>query len=89
MMMGIAMEVASEWIDNLVVRFFGTNIATKVRKILPELPPGPCLRYFAHHTTESRLFRALHFSGHATRHVMPESLWQDFEAFYRAPEALS
>ncbi|MDR2261291.1 MAG: hypothetical protein LBE06_10295 [Azoarcus sp.] len=82
------MEIASEWINNLAVRFLGSNIAARLQKILPELPPEPCLRYFAS-DTETGLFRALHFTGRATRHVMPESLWQDFEAFYRAPETLS
>lgn len=86
--MGIAVEIASEWINNLAGRFLGPDIAARLRKILPPPPPEPYLRYFAG-DTETGLFRALHFTGRATRHVMAESLWRDFEAFYRAPETLS
>ncbi|MDR3212305.1 MAG: hypothetical protein LBT71_00065 [Azoarcus sp.] len=88
--MGIAIETAVEWIENTAERFWKLGIAARVRTLLPDAPPEPALFDFSHDEEEGPgLFRELHFATSVTRHVMPESLWREFEAFYRAPQTVS
>jgi pentatricopeptide repeat protein len=51
--------------------------------------PKPALLNFNDCKKQPRLFQEFHFSGRVTRYIMDESLWRDFEEFYRAPQALS
>jgi pentatricopeptide repeat protein len=88
--MGVAAEGFSEWAGNLVARVFGSDLASKVRKVLPESLPEPQLQdYFNAKRNGRILFRNLHFFSGASRYVASEPLWQDFEAFYRAPQPLA
>ncbi|MDR0701259.1 MAG: hypothetical protein LBF61_02440 [Azoarcus sp.] len=88
--MGIAIETAAEWIGNIAERLLRPETAASVRAMLPDLPPEPALFNFSHDKEEGPgLFRELHFAEGVTRHVMPESLWREFEAFYRGPQSLS
>jgi pentatricopeptide repeat protein len=88
--MGIASEIFSVFTGNLVEQVFGSGVARKVRKVLPELPPEPQIKDHMNDKRDGRvLFRDLRFFGGITRYVAPETLWQDFEAFYRAPLPMS
>ncbi|MDR2092397.1 MAG: hypothetical protein LBP58_03630 [Azoarcus sp.] len=88
--MGIAIDTAVEWIGNIAERLLKPETAARVRAMLPDLPPEPALFNFGHDEEEGPgLFRELHFAEGVTRHVMPESLWREFEAFYRGRQPLS
>ena len=87
--MGIAADIAIEWIINKAERFLGFGFADQLQQMLPDVPPRPVLSDFRNGLETPALFRDLHFSESVTRYVMDESLWRAFEAFYCAPETLS
>jgi hypothetical protein len=88
--MGIAFKNAIEWIGNVAECCLKSEIIAKLRALLPELPPEPALFNFSRDEEEGPgLFRELHFAEGVTRHVMPESVWREFEAFCRGPRPLS
>ena len=87
--MGIAADIAIEWIINKAERFLGFGFADQLQQMLPDVPPKPVLYDFRHGRETPVLFRDLHFSESVTRYVMDESLWRTFEAFYCASNTLS
>ncbi|MDR1462693.1 MAG: hypothetical protein LBI68_06120, partial [Azoarcus sp.] len=88
--MGIRFKNAIEWIGNAAERCLTPEIVAKLRVLLPDLPPGPALFNFSRDEEEGPgLFRELHFAEGVTRHVMPESVWREFDAFCRGPQPLS
>ena len=87
--MGIALGNAFGWLTDVAGRLFGTKAATRSQEISGEQTPEPVLLDFFNDKKQSGLFHDFHFSGRTTRYVMDKSLWRDFEAFYRAPQALS
>ena len=80
--MGFSLNVLG-WIRNVAGQIFGTKTAARPPS------PEPVLLDFDHYNKQPGLFQEFHFSERATRYVMDETLWRDFEAFYRAPQALS
>ncbi|MDR1661735.1 MAG: hypothetical protein LBR95_04830 [Azoarcus sp.] len=88
--MRVVIETAIEWIGNAAEQLLGPEIAARARAMLPGLPPEPALFDFSLGEEEGPgLFRELHFAEDITRYIMPESLWREFEAFYRGPQSLS
>ncbi|MDR2014592.1 MAG: hypothetical protein LBP99_03085 [Azoarcus sp.] len=87
--MGIAN--AFGWVGGALGRLFGVKVAAaaRSRKTSSGSMIEPVLLDLQNCMEQPRLFHEFHFSGRATRYVMNESLWRDFEVFYRAPQALS
>jgi len=69
------------WIRNIAGQFFGTKAAAR--------PPSPEPALLDLDSSKEQLFEEFLFSAKTTRYVMDESMWRDFEAFYRAPQTLS
>ena len=87
--MGIAGN-AFEWVrDTVEWLLFGTKATARSRKNSSKSLVEPALLDFFDGEKQPGLFQEFHFSGRTTRYVMDESLWRDFEAFYRNPQALS
>jgi pentatricopeptide repeat protein len=70
-------------------RLFGARSDTRSRETSSGSMLEPVLLDFNQCKKQPRLFQEFHFSGRATRYIMDEPLWRDFEEFYRAPQALS
>jgi pentatricopeptide repeat protein len=87
MKMGIAN--AFGWVGDALGRLFGTKAGARSRKMSSGSMPGPILLDFDDCKKQPRLFQKFHFSGRTTHCIMDESLWRDFEEFYRAPQTLS
>jgi len=88
--MGLAADVAIEWIGDTTEKLFGRRAARVLRAMLPELP-GPVMRDPRPDDGAGApgMFRDLRYAVRASRHIMDETLWRDFAAFYRDPARLS
>ena len=71
------------WIKGVTGQFLGTRAAAR------QPSPEPALLNLNNNEKQSGLFQEFLFSERVTRYVMDESLWRDFESFYRVPQALS
>ena len=82
------MKFAFGWFRDAAEYLFGTKAGARSREASGASAPEPVLLNFNNSKKQPGLFQDFHFSGRTTRYIMDESLWRDFEAFYRAPQAL-